>query len=100
MATYQELHALRGAASTEPLKQKIAVAIAIKANTIAKLASPTATQKAWALSALADPNKDMATVLNYILAEYNAQTVGVITGASDSSVQSAVDSTVDKLLGA
>lgn len=99
MATYQELHALRGAASTEPLKQKIAVAIAIKANTIAKLASPTVAQKAWAVSALADPGKDMGTVLNYILAEYNAQATNAITGASDANVQAAVNAAVDTLLG-
>lgn len=100
MATYLELHALRGAASTEQLRQKIAVAIAIKANTIAKSASPTAAQKAWAVSALANPGKDVDTVLNYILAEYNAQTVGVITGASDANVQAAVNAAVDTLLGA
>lgn len=100
MATYTELHALRGAASTEPLKQKIAVAIAIKANAIAKLASPTAGQKAWAVSALADPGKDAGTVLNYILAEYNTQATGVITGASDANVQAAVNAAVDTLLGA
>jgi len=100
MATYQELHALRGAATTEPLKQKIAVAIAIKANAITKLGSPTAAQKAWAVSALADPGKDIATVLNYILAEYSAQATGAITGASDANVQTAVNAAVDTLLGA
>lgn len=99
MATYTELHALRGAATTEPLKQKIAVAIAVKANAIAKLASPTAEQKAWAVSALADPNKDVGLVLNYILAEYNTQAVNVITGASDANVQLAVNAAVDTLLG-
>jgi hypothetical protein len=100
MATYQELHALRGAASTNPLKEKIAVAIVIKANAIAKLASPTAGQKAWAVAALQDPNKDAGLVLNYILAEYNTVAVALITGASDVNVQLAVDATVDKLLGA
>lgn len=99
MATYIELHALRGAATTEPLKQKIAVAIAIKANAIAKLQSPTAGQKAWAVSALADPGKDVGTVLNYILAEYNTQNTSVITGAADANVQTAVNAAVDTLLG-
>lgn len=100
MATYTELHALRGAATTEPLKQKIAVAIAVKANTIAKLQTPTSGQKAWAVSALADPNKDVGLVLNYILAEYNTQNASVITGASDANVQAAVNAAVDTLLGA
>lgn len=99
MATYQELHALRGAATTEPLKQKIAVAIAIKANVIAKLQTPTAAQKAWAVSALTDPARDSGTILNYILAEYNAQATSVITGASDANVQTAVNAAVDTLLG-
>lgn len=100
MATYQELHALRGAASTEPLKQKIAVAISVKANAIAKSANPTAAQKAWALAALADPGKDSGMVLNYILAEYNAQNTSVITNAADAAVQTAVNAAVDTLLGA
>lgn len=99
MATYQELHDLRGLPSTDPLKKKIAVAIMVKANAVAKLPAPTAAQKAWALSALANPLKDADTVFNYILGEYNAQAVGAITGASDSVVQTAVDATVDKLLG-
>lgn len=100
MATYIELHALRGAATTEPLKQKIAVAIVIKANTIAKSQAPTAEQKAWAVSALSDPSRDVGTVLNYILAEYNAQNTSVITNASDINVQAAVNAAVDTLLGA
>ena len=37
MATYIELHGLRGAAGADQLQQKIAVAICIKANAIAKL---------------------------------------------------------------
>lgn len=99
MATYQELHALRGLPASDPLKQKIAVAVVIKANVLAKSVSPTPAQKAWALSALANPLKDAETVFNYILGEYNAQAVSVITGASDGVVQAAVDATVDKLLG-
>lgn len=52
MATYIELHTLRGSESIAALRQKISVAIAIKANALAK-AAPNATQKAWAKSALA-----------------------------------------------
>jgi hypothetical protein len=99
MATYTELHAMRGAATTEPLKQKIAVALAVKANTIAKLQAPTPAQQAWALSALADLGKDAQLALNYIIAEYHDQTVGVITNATDEQVQAAVSAAVDTLLG-
>lgn len=99
MATYIELHALRGAAGADVLQQKIAVAICIKANALAKSATPTAAQVDWAKSALANPDAYVGLVLNYILADYKAVTVSAITGASDASVQTAVDAAVDTLLG-
>jgi hypothetical protein len=99
MATYIELHGLRGAAGADQLQQKIAVAICIKANAIAKLPIPTATQKSWATAALSNPESYVGLILNYILADYNAATVSAITGASDASVQTAVNAAVDTLLG-
>lgn len=100
MATYIELHALRGASSLDTLRQKISVAIAIKANAIAKLPTPTAAQKAWAQAALSNPESYLPIVLNYILADNNTATVAAITGASDALVQTAVNAAVDTLLGA
>ncbi len=99
MATYTELHTLRGSSSSDALKQKIVVATAIKANLLAK-ANPTAAQKAWATDALASPESFLLTVMNYILADYNTATTGQITGATDSQVQTAVNAVVDTLLGA
>lgn len=98
MATYEELHALRGNSAAVPLMQKIAVALCIKANTLAK-ATPTTVQKEWAKAALQTPEAYVELVLNYILAEYSAVAVGAITGASDASVQTAVNAAVDTLLG-
>lgn len=100
MATYSELHALRGSSTANSLKEKIAVAITIKANAISKLATPTAEQKAFAINALGNPNAYLDTVFNYILADYNTYTTDQITGAVDASVQTAVNSAVDTLLGA
>lgn len=99
MATYIELHALRGATTADALRQKITVALAIKANTISKLPTPTPAQKEFAVAALRDPESYLGLVLNFILAENNAATTGAITGASDSLVQTAVNSAVDTLLG-
>lgn len=99
MATYTELHALRGNPSIEPLRQKIAVALVIKANAVSK-AAPTATQKTWALSALSNVLPDVERVLNYILGEYNTAPANTITGATDAQVQAAVDAAVNTLLGA
>jgi hypothetical protein len=99
MATYTDLHALRGSSTITPLRQKITVAIAIKANAIAKSANPTAAMVAWSKQALATPDQFQELVLNYVLAEYNTQTTAVITGATDAQVQTAVDATVNTLLG-
>ena len=99
MATYTDLHALRGSDTLNPLRQKINVAIAIKANTIAKSASPTAAAKAWATSALGNPESFLPTVLNYILADYNTASTTAISGATYAQVQTAVNAAVDTLLG-
>lgn len=100
MATYLELYTASGAGVLVDLEKKIVIAIAIKANTIAKSATPTAAQKAWAIEALRTPTAYLQTVLHYILAEYNTATVAVITGATDAQAQTAVNAAVDTLLGA
>lgn len=99
MATYTELHALRGSDTLTGLREKINVAIAIKALAIAKSASPSAGAKAWATQALGNPESYQPTVLNYILAEYNTVIPALITGATDAQVQIAVNLAVDTLLG-
>lgn len=100
MAAYTDLHALLGSTTLDALRQKIIVAIAIKANVIAKSASPTAAAKAFATAALAEPGNYLPTILNYILAEYNTSTTTAITGATDAQVQTAVNAAIDTLLGA
>ncbi len=97
MATYIEIHTLRGSATLDPLRQKINVAIAIKANTLAK-ATPTAAQGAWAKAALTSPESFQEIVLNYILADYASSTTAAITSASDAAVQTAVNAAVLTLL--
>lgn len=99
MATYTELHALRGSASSEALMKKISVAIVIKANGLAKSSSPTAAQKDWALKALAAPDNYTGLVFNYIIGEYNTVATSAILGATDTQIQAAVDATVNTLLG-
>jgi hypothetical protein len=98
MATYIELNNLRGDPNASVLRQKISVAIAIKANALAKLPTPTTAQKDWAKVALANPENYNGILLNYILADNAVAAVGAITGATDEQVQTAVDAAVDTLL--
>ena len=99
MATYIELQSLRGSMLSSPLREKINVAIIIKANILAKLPTPTAAQVNWAKSALDSPEHFQSIVLNYILADYNTQTSTVIQNATDAQVQIAVNAAVDTILG-
>lgn len=97
MATYIELHTLRGSTTLDALRQKINVAIAIKANALAK-ATPNAAQSAWAKAALASPDAYQEVVLNYILADYAASSTAAIAAATDAQVQTAVNAAVTTLL--
>jgi hypothetical protein len=99
MATYIELQSLRGSTLSSPLREKINVAITIKANILAKLPTPTAAQVAWSKAALESPESFQNIVLNYILADYHTQTTTVIQNATDAQVQTAVNAAVDTLLG-
>lgn len=95
MATYAELYDLR---SDSGLRNKVAVAVAIKAQTILDLASPTNAQVVWASAAIANPVTKADALLNYVLAANKSATVSQIQGATDSTIQTNVGAAVDKII--
>lgn len=95
MATYAEIYDLR---SSSDLRNKIAVAVAAKAQALIDAASPSAAQIIWANAAIANPLSKADPLLNYLLAKNRAMTVGQITAVSDANIQTAVDAAVDKLI--
>lgn len=95
MANYVDLYS---AARTPTLDKQILMALTIKANVLAKLGGATLAQKNFATAALRNPESYLELVRNYIYAEYNASAVEVITNASDTQVQMAVNAAVDTLL--
>lgn len=95
MATYTELFDLR---SDSALRNRVAVAVAVKAQAILALASPTAAQVAWASAAIGDPIGKADSLLNYVLAANKSATVTQIKTATDAAVQTQVDAAVDKLV--
>ena len=99
MATYADLYIAAGDGAQAALRKQIVVALSIKANLIAKLATVTPAQKTWAIDALKNPVNYLPMLLNYILAEYNTATIAVISAATDAQVQTAVNAAVDTLLG-
>lgn len=97
MATYDELLA---ASKNDALRQRILVAVIVKANEIILEAGATANHAArltWARTAIANPESVRDQVLWSALAQNKAAAVGAITGAADASLQTAVDAAVNGL---
>ena len=94
MATYDELFSL---GSDVALRNKIAVAVMVKANTIAALPAPTTIQLEWAKQAYEDPTSMAETIQYSVLAANKNATVAQIVGASDAAIQTNVDSAVDDI---
>jgi hypothetical protein len=98
MATYIELHDLVGATAMSDVRKRIRVALTVKAQAVAADGTSTAAEREWAKSALASVTQYEEIVLRYLLALNKDVAVGVITGAQDAAVQTAVNGVVDTLL--
>lgn len=95
MATYTEIFDLR---SNSDLRNKIAVACVKKAQTLLDGVTPTANEVAWAANCLARPVDTANKIMNYVLAANSGLTTTQINGASDTAIQSNVDTAVDALI--
>jgi hypothetical protein len=95
MATYAEL---LQASANDGLRQKVLVACIIAAETVrtesASIPNHTA-RLAWAKAVFANPEQERNRMIMAVLAQNKAATLAAITGASDATVQTAVDAAVD-----
>lgn len=94
MATYAELWAL--GSNNDGLLQKVAVAAAIKAQSLTA-GTPTAAEVQWAREVFADPRGKAPAILYAVLAANKAATVAQINGATDAQIQAHVDLAVEKI---
>ena len=95
MATYTELYDLR---ANSALKNKIAVACILAAEAIRTEAAATpnnANRLVWAKAVFADPDREAGRMLMAVLAQNSGFTVAQITGATDASIQTAVNNGVN-----
>jgi hypothetical protein len=99
MATYQELFDYISTPEYQDLVNRIAVAVAVKAEDIATSASPTAEEIAWAVSALTAPRSKADAIINFVIAANSGLTIAQINSANDAAVQANVNTAVDKLFG-
>lgn len=99
MAEYSELRSLFDDAS---LINRTSVAVVIAAEVVIGEADtvPNHTQRvAWALTVLSNPTPDARKALKYILAVNKTATVADINTATDSTLQTEVDSLINLLAG-
>ena len=95
MADYPQLFELRG---DSPLRNRVTVAIVVKAQALIDGGAPTAAEIAWADAALKNPSGKATEILGYVLAANKGATVANIQGASDTAIQTNIDAAVDALI--
>lgn len=96
MATYTDIYTFLQGDASEPLAQKVAVALAVKA--VSFLAgTPTAAQKAWAQSCLQNPDTYIVPVVRALVAYNRLLTTAQMAAAPEGEVQTQVDAVVDKV---
>ncbi len=95
MATYQELFDLR---SDSSLRNKVAVACVKKAQALLAGGTPTANEVARASSTLSSPIAQADKLFAYVLAANSAATVSQIQNATDTAIQTNVDTAADALI--
>jgi len=96
MATYLEVRQLF---NDSDLLNKVTVAVVIAANNLLS-GTPTAAEKAWAAEVFSRPGIAGKQAVMAVLAENNALSVAAIQGASDSAIQSGVNTVVSTLVDA
>ena len=99
MATYAELANISDDPGFSGLKEKLNVAVVIKATALLDGATPTAAQIAWAQSALSSPVSAANDIQWYVIAANDSASIAAIVGASDSAVQNNVGAAVDAIVG-
>jgi hypothetical protein len=95
MATYTELLTLSELSS---LQDKVAVAVAIKAQALLVAATPSAAEVTWAEAAIATPKGKVPQMLNFFLAANKGATVQQITDSTDTAIQTNVDTAADVII--
>ena len=95
MAAYLELYSLH---NDSDLQDRVAVAVAVKAQALLSAATPTAAQVTWATQAITSPKAEMKAMLYYVLAANKSATTAQILSSSDTALQTNVDEAADAII--
>ena len=95
MATYSEIYDI---SSNSSIRNKIAVAVIKKAQSLLDGATPTTAQVSFSNKAFINPIPEADKIFNYILAANSSATKSQIESSSDAVIQTNVDSAVTALI--
>lgn len=98
MATYNELREIAEGENGADIRNRLAMAVAIKAHAILQTATPSQAEKDWALEALQKPHTKVDEMVFYLVADNAAQTVAAILVVTDAVMQARVNDAVDALV--
>ena len=97
MATYTELRTLF---DNDNLRQRIGVALMIKAQSLLDGATPTADQRRWAQQIFSSPQAEADKMLKYLLAKNNTMTVAQIQAVTDAALSTQIDAVANQFVSA
>ena len=97
MAAYSELYAQR---DNDDLRQRIEVALTLKAQAYLDDANPTQEQRAWAKQIFQDGHSESIRMLKYLLAKNKSSTIAQIIGASDAALSAQIDVVANQFVSA
>ena len=92
MATYTEI---RNLFDDSALRNRVAVAVIVAANTILEETPATPARKAWAVRAFAGAEAEAKRILMAVLAANKDATVGQIQNANDAALQTNVNAAIN-----
>jgi hypothetical protein len=102
MATYDELLTIATSPSGDNLRKKLRVAVVVAADVVRveNISTPNHTNRlAWARQVMTNPDAEAARMQWAVLGQNRAFTAAQITGADDTTVQTAVNGAIDLLAG-
>lgn len=95
MATYLEID---GLSSDSDLLARLTTAVLVSADAIRANGTATAQQRQWAVATLNRPQAMAQRILPLVLVQNRAFTAAQIRGATDASLQTAVDTAVPMII--
>lgn len=95
MAEYIELYDVR---ANTTLMNRLTVASMISAQRLIDKVTPTVDEINFATDVLANPDNTAGSVMNYVIGKNNTSSISQILTASDTVLQSQVDTAIDAII--